>query len=161
MKRRGALVLAVGLLVTVVGATAYALTPPGGHDPGPYSACVDSKTGTVRMIDDGAVCSKKEYRIGWQNAVSQYSMPMTTEEVTAPGVTTWFKQVACPDGSWALGGGGASFPDGVFALGSSIPSNMEDETGNSHGWEVRFDSFDGQPHPGTFQAYVICAPATG
>lgn len=73
----------------------------------------------------------------------------------------WFRYVACPEGSEPLGGGGAFLPDvwqaaAEMALQSSVPTLDLDP----HGWEVSFNSVDGQPHTGTFQVFVTCAPAT-
>ena len=40
------LALVAGLMAAAA-ATAIALSPPGGSDPGPYAACVNSKSGAV------------------------------------------------------------------------------------------------------------------
>jgi hypothetical protein len=166
VKRRMLTLAVVAVLsVTFGAATALALTEPGGFDPGPYSACVESKSGDVRMVDGEEACNRKEYGIGWANGFSIWDYSNTNffgEHATA---TTWFHQLACPEGTEPLGGGGAFLPDEsegdapAMALQSSVPTTDED-LGGLHGWEVFFVSVDGEPHTGTFQVFATCAPAT-
>jgi hypothetical protein len=165
VKRRTlTLAVVIALSVTLGATTALALIEPGGFDPGPYSACVESKSGDVRMVDGEEACNSKEYGIGWANGFSIWDYSNTNffgEHATA---TTWFHQLACPEGTEPLGGGGAFLPDEdpdvpAMALQSSVPTTDED-LGGLHGWEVLFVSVDGEPHTGTFQVFATCAPAT-
>ena len=132
-----------------------------GYDPGPYSGCVTAKSGGVRMVGSLSACKSNEYGIQWEQTKSAY--PVASYSLQQDGeqnATTdeWFKQLGCPEGTRALGGGGAVIngDQNLFALTSTIPSNMEDDSGNSSGWEVHFTSIDGQPHTADFQIYVIC-----
>ncbi|MDQ3987478.1 MAG: hypothetical protein M3280_13400 [Actinomycetota bacterium] len=165
---------ALALVIVVsglVGATAvFALPDPGGFDEGPYTACVNSKSGAVTMddpVEGQPTCnSKSEYGVAWANGFSIWDYSNTNfygeENVTA---STWFHQLACPEGTEPLGGGGAFLnPDdedtGGMALQSSVPTVDDDLGEGIHGWEVFFVSVDGQEHTGTFQIFVTCAPAT-
>lgn len=173
MGRRGIVLIAVLAFLVGGGAVAaFALTSPGEHDPGPYEACVTSKTGAVRMVEASTdppypECHPvREYSIRWNNgeAIRGYSNTnFDGEEVTGDGVTSWFRQLACPEGTEPLGGGGAFLPDEGeegMALQSSVPTVDDDLGGGLHGWEVFFVSVDGQYHTGEFQVFVTCAPAT-
>lgn len=173
MGRRGLVLIAVLAFLVGGGAVAaFALTSPGGHDPGPYVACVSSQTGTVRMVEvptdspDPECHRLREYSIQWDNgeAIRGYSNTNFDNEIVGgDGVTSWFRQLACPEGTEPLGGGGAFLPDPGeegMALQSSVPTTDEDLGGGLHGWEVGFVSVDGQYHTGEFQVFVTCAPAT-
>lgn len=150
--------------------TAVALTSGGGYDPGPYTACVNSKSGAVRMVDVLAgpppwpACKSGEYSVSWADGftIKDYDPYTSFSEHTTE--TSWFHQLACPEGTEPLGGGGAFLPDdqadaAEMALQSSVPT-LDEGLGGLHGWEVSFNSVDGQPHTGTFQVFVVCAPAT-
>jgi hypothetical protein len=164
--RMPALALVVVSSVILGGTAAVALMEPGGFDPGPYAACVNSRTGDVRMVDadEDDPCRSQEYGISWANGFSIQNYSNTNffgEHTTA---TTWFHQLACPEGTEPLGGGGAFLPDeeepeAAMALQSSVPTTDED-LGGAHGWEVFFATVDGEPHTGTFQVFATCAPAT-
>lgn len=170
MKRRVLVLVAIaGILVGGGTVAAFALMSPGGYDPGPYHACVNSRTGALRMLEPSAdppypECNgSKEYSIQWNNGetIRGYSNSnFFGEHATA---STWFHQLACPEGREPLGGGGAFLPDGPgeegMALQSSVPTT-DDDLGGLHGWEVFFVSVDGLAHTGTFQIFVTCALAS-
>jgi hypothetical protein len=164
------LALIAGLTVAFAAGTAFALTRAGEYDPGPYTACVNARTGAVRMVEVLAgdapwpeCSSTKEYSVAWADGfnIQGYTTESYVEHLT--DATTWFHQLACPEGTEPLGGGGAFLPDeqgaGWMALQSSVPT-LDDDLGGIHGWEVGFVSVDGLPHTGEFQVFVTCAPAT-
>jgi hypothetical protein len=171
MKRRlPVLGLIAGFLVVVGAVAAFALTPPAGVDPGVYTACVNSRTGAIRMVEVEAgdapwpACNPaKEYSVAWANGFSIEGYSNTNSYSEHVTTSTWFHQLACPESREPLGGGGAFLPDdqgaGQMALQSSVPT-VDDDLGGLHGWEVFFASVDGLEHTGTFQIFAICAPAT-
>lgn len=169
--RFATVLLAASVVLFAAGVgSAVALTSGGGVDPGPYTACVNSKTGAIRMVEVLAgdapwpACRSSEYSVGWANGFSIVDYSNTTYFGEHLTTTSWFHQLACPVGREPLGGGGAFLPDSgdalQMALRSSVPTTDSD-LGGLHGWEVFFGSVDGQPHTGTFQVFVVCAPATG
>lgn len=171
MKRGFLALLAANVVLLVAGVTsAIALTAGGSYDPGPYTACVNSKSGAIRMVDvlggepPWPACRSGEYSVSWANGftIRDYNPYTSFSEHTT--TTSWFHQLACPEGSEPLGGGGAFLPDdqadaAEMALQSSVPT-LDEGLGGQLGWEVGLNSVDGQPHTGTFQVFVICAPAT-
>ena len=171
-RRLSGLLLACSVVLLAAGVTsAVALTSGGGYDPGPYTACVNTRTGAIRMVEVVAgeppwpACKSSEYSVSWANGFDIKDYSNTTYYGEHTTSSAWFRQLACPEGREPLGGGGAFLPDeyanaAQMALQSSAPTT-DDDLGGLHGWEVFFGSVDGQPHTGTFQIYVICAPATG
>lgn len=170
-RRLSSVLLACAVVLLGAGVTsAVALTQAGGYDPGPYTACVNTRTGAIRMVDVEAgeppwpACKSNEYSVSWANGFDIKGYSNATSFVEHTTSSAWFHQLACPEGREPLGGGGAFLPDeytdaAQMALQSSVPTTDED-LGGLHGWEVFLGTVDGQAHTGTFQIFVVCAPAT-
>ncbi|HEU4355718.1 MAG TPA: hypothetical protein VFT27_09040 [Actinomycetota bacterium] len=158
MRRTSVAILTVAMLV-IGAAGALALSSPGTHDEGPYVACVNSRTGAIRMVDlpvaGNPDCGPKEYSMAWGFPFEMEYAQDGTEVVDETYAT---QKVYCQDGQMPLGGGGSFSPDPDSAsmyIETSSPFYDNPEAGPA-GWSVEVSSPDGLPRTGTVFAYVLC-----
>lgn len=160
MMRRTAVVVLAAAMLVIGAAGALALSPPGTHDEGPYFACVNSRTGTVRMVEQPVagtpLCRATEYSMAWGFPFEMEYGYDTAEEVVDATYASHF--IACPDGQLPMGGGGSFSPDPESSP-MFIETSMgiaDENSGPPYGWQVEFSSPDGLPRSGTVYGWVVC-----
>lgn len=159
--RRSAIAVVAAAMLVLGAAGALALPEPGTHVEGGYTACVNSKSGEIRMVETLAglpECEAKEYSVAFGFPFEMEYGYDTPSEVVEQTSATHF--IECPDGALPIAGGGYFEPAGdsgpMLLQGSYGVVGEFPEPGEVPGWEVEFASPDGLPRSGTVSAWVSC-----
>lgn len=172
----GAALVIVLFVAVVVRADAPATT---------YYACVNTFSGTLRVVGAGTDCGNSDQLISWNqagpqgpqgpvgpigpqgpagaNGVSGYTTLSKTIQLLGGPIYDMSLSVDCPTGEHVMAGG-YSVPDGtVFAPNLPLTVFGDAPTGSSGvmggGWTITFNGAVGAGFNSSITVYAICASA--
>ena len=176
----GYLALAVALGGTSYAAVSSSSKVTSPDKSGVFHACVNSRSGQMRLVTAGKKCKKKpkELAVQWsqkgpQGPAGQNGANGVTgangatnvvvragASVTIPSATTGSATASCDAGERAVSGGGRT-PSAGWAITRSTPGPGGSATnipvgGTPTAWTVDFDRFSGSSSATLFP-FVVCA----
>ena len=127
-----------------------------GGDPSKIHACVNTRTGALRIVGATESCRIAEAPLDWSQAAS-ITTRIVTDSLMVPGDVPEPASVSvfCEADEWLTGGGFDQTSDFAVALDILRSSPAIDGTGLANGWTARARNRTNQDQ--VLQVFALCA----